>query len=212
MTPVLGPPGPAGGGGPGGTVTSTASLGGPGSTVTHSVTGQANMIPIRRLTSSQALDSEPLMPAWRLRVPEYIVQLYCAIDRGLEYMFQFRMALPLNLIAMVTEKGLYQPTYYPDVNRLLVIPMNDIGKRLQACNYYKDPKSRFGREVTSSFCRRVDSIVDIQLRPDEQALIDKIANTPGIHAFVEHHGWYDNNYVALSLDWSYDSPHVNPQK
>ncbi len=40
-------------------------------------------------------------------------------NRGLEYMFQFRKALPLSLLAMVPEKGLYQPDYFPDVNRLL---------------------------------------------------------------------------------------------
>jgi hypothetical protein len=133
-------------------------------------------------------------------------------DRGLEYMFQFRMALPLNLLAMVTEKRVYQPEYFPDVNRLLVIPMKETGKRFYASKFYNDPSSRFGRECTSSHCRRVDAIVDIQLRPEEQALINKITNTPGIQEFVEHHGWYDNNYVAVSANWSYDSPHIKPRK
>jgi hypothetical protein len=133
-------------------------------------------------------------------------------DCGLEYMFQFRMALPLNLLAMVTEKAVYQPEYFPDVNRLLVIPMKETEKRLYASKIYTDPSLRFGRELTASHCRRVDAIVDIQLRPEEQALIDKISNTPGIQEFVEHHGWYDNNYVACSMDWSYDSPHIKPKK
>jgi hypothetical protein len=133
-------------------------------------------------------------------------------DCGLEYMFQFRMALPLNLLAMVTEKTVYQPEYFPDVNRLLVIPMKETNDRLRASKFYKHPSLRFEQHCTSSHCLRVDAIVDIQLRPEEQALIDKISNTPGIQEFVEHHGWYDNNYVACSMNWSYDSPHIKHKK
>jgi hypothetical protein len=95
-------------------------------------------------------------------------------DRGLEYMFQFRMALPQKLLVMVTEKALYQPKYFPDVNRLLVIPMKETGRHLDASKFCKDPGLRFGQEFTSSHCRRVDAIVDIQLRPEEQALIEFI--------------------------------------
>jgi hypothetical protein len=74
-------------------------------------------------------------------------------DRGLEYMFQFRMALPLNILAMVSEKGLYQPEYFPDVNRLLVIPMKETDGRLAASKYYKDPSSNYDEFLPSAQCR-----------------------------------------------------------
>ncbi len=130
-------------------------------------------------------------------------------NRGLEYMFQFRMALPLNLLAMVSEKGLYQPEYFPDVNRLLVIPMKETDQRLVSSKYYKDHSrsSNFKKFTTTSHCLRVDSRIDIQLSPEEQAFIDKIADTPGIQQILEHHGWYDNNYVWCTMDNTFDSPH-----
>ena len=132
-------------------------------------------------------------------------------DRGLEYMFQFRIALPLNILAMVTEKGVYTPEYFPEVNRLLVIPMKATDGRLAVSKYYKDPSSNIARFSISDHCLQVDSIVDIQLSPEEQALIDKISNTPGIQDFIQHHGWYDNNYVWCSLDNSFGNPHTKKE-
>ena len=131
-------------------------------------------------------------------------------NRGLEYMFQFKMALPLNILDMVSENGLYQPMYFPDVNRLLVIPMKASDDRLAASKYYQERSSKFFSPV--SHCRRIDSPIDVQLSPEEHAFINKIANTPGLQDCIEHHGWYDSNYVSCTLGSGIknDSPHEKP--
>ncbi len=129
-------------------------------------------------------------------------------NRGLEYVFQFRMALPLNLLAMVTEKGVYQPEYFPEVKRLVAIRMKETDARLAASEFYKDPKSKISEFSPSAHCRRVDTPIDITLTPEESSFIDKIANTPGLQNYIEHHGWCDVCYVWYSLDNMVDHPHM----
>ena len=128
--------------------------------------------------------------------------------RGVEFMFQFNAVLPMHIIALITRKGCYTPQYFPETNRLLVIPMDHTDNRLLQSNWYKERKDSFDFPILSH-CKRLDDDVDIILTDEEKDLIDSIANVDGIQQYVEHQGWYDNCYVACTLDAeiSTDNPH-----
>ena len=131
-------------------------------------------------------------------------------SQGLEYMFQFNSSLPAEIVAIITQTRCCTPVYFPDVNRLLVLPMKSTDARLLQSVYYEQNEDLFDFQ-TLSHCRRVDGVVDIQLSDDELAMIEAISNTPELQGYIEHHGWYNNNYVFCTLslpDPGEDNPHV----
>ena len=112
-------------------------------------------------------------------------------SQGVEYMFQFKPNTPGHLIPSVQHK------YFAEVRRLRVISMGDTDELLRRSDYYALNKQELFGFPGQSRCRRIKSPVDIiGLREEEKAMIAVISNMSGLSEYVEHHGWYDNNYVC----------------
>ena len=113
--------------------------------------------------------------------------------QGLEYMFQFKPNTPGHLIPSVQHK------YFAEVKRLLVIPMGDTNLRLRQSDYYALNKQGLFGFSGQWHRRRIKSPVDIiELSDEEKAMIAVISNMSELEEYVEHHGWYDNNYVCCT--------------
>ena len=114
-------------------------------------------------------------------------------SQGVEYMFQFKPNTPAHLIPSVQHK------YFAEVKRLLVIPMGAANERLRQSDYYALNKQGLFGFSGQSHCRRIESPVDIiELSDEEKAMIAVISNMSELEEYVEHQGWYDNNYVCCT--------------
>ena len=125
-------------------------------------------------------------------------------SHGIEYMFQFRMALPLNILSIVSRASLYSPEYFQETNRLLVIPMKHTSERFEKSQYRKSiglkEQGTHRSSASTSICRRIFAHVDVTLSKEEESMISMITRIPGLSKFLEHHGWYDICYAAVDMN------------